>query len=50
VAKNTENAALLVQRIILEMFIFWKASHGLPLPPLPVASRSLSSARRSPTP
>src|SRR5690348_2538773 len=50
VAENAEHTALLVQSIALKILLLWKAGHGLPLPPLPVASKSLSSARRSPTP
>src|SRR5512143_2310149 len=46
VPENAEYAALLAQRIPLKVLILWKAGHGLPLPPLPVASKSLSSARR----
>ncbi|MEJ0044546.1 MAG: hypothetical protein WDM81_21025 [Rhizomicrobium sp.] len=47
VAEHAEHAAFLVELIVLKCFAFWKARHRLPLPLLPVASKSRSSAWRS---
>ena len=50
--ENAENAAFLMQRIRVPNMVFLNllAGHGLLLPPFPVASTRLSSARRSLTP
>ena len=49
-AENAKHAALFMQRVCIEHMVVLNlrlAGHGLLFPPVPVASTSLSSARRS---
>jgi hypothetical protein len=50
VAENAEHSALFVQLVAVKLCARRKARHGFPVLLLPVASMSLSSARRSPAP